>query len=129
MRYENSTLCLVETTASRASCKQRRGRAGRVRPGTCFKLFSRRFEKDLIPSHSVPEMLRVPLEQLCLSLKSMGILDVQMFLGKAVDPPPAINVENALSTLKVLRAVDDVSGELTPLGSHMVWISMSRIWG
>ncbi|KAJ3413929.1 ATPdependent RNA helicase [Chytridiales sp. JEL 0842] len=122
MRFEHSTLCLMETLASRASCKQRRGRAGRVRPGKCFKLFSRRFEKEKMPAHSVPEMLRVPLEQLCLSLKSMGIVDVQSFLGKAIDPPPAIHINNALNTLKVLKAVDEDSRELTPLGSHMASI-------
>ncbi|ORY53926.1 P-loop containing nucleoside triphosphate hydrolase protein [Rhizoclosmatium globosum] len=79
-------LCLVDTLASRASCKQRRGRAGRVRPGTCYKLFTRNLEQTQMASHAVPEILRVPLEQLCLSLKAMGVDDVRCSLGKQFQP-------------------------------------------
>ncbi|KAJ3286106.1 hypothetical protein HDU79_006744 [Rhizoclosmatium sp. JEL0117] len=119
MRYENSTLCLVDTLASRASCKQRRGRAGRVRPGTCYKLFTRNLEQTHMASHAVPEILRVPLEQLCLSLKAMGVDDVKMFLGKAISAPSEQNVDGAVRVLRDLRAVDTVTDKLTPLGKHM----------
>ncbi|KAI9360815.1 P-loop containing nucleoside triphosphate hydrolase protein [Zopfochytrium polystomum] len=120
MHYENGTLCLKDTLASRASCKQRRGRAGRVRPGFCYKLFSRRLEAKMAP-HSVPELLRVPLEQLCLSLKAMGVTDVHGFLAKAIDPPPAMNVQIAVEVLRSLGAVSE-SDELTSLGKHMASI-------
>ncbi|KAJ3402528.1 ATPdependent RNA helicase [Chytriomyces hyalinus] len=122
MRYENSTLCLMETLASKASCKQRRGRAGRVRPGFCFKLFSKGFENREMSDHSVPEILRVPLEQLCLTLKAMGVLNVEEFLGDAIDPPSANNISSAVSLLHDLNAVDRVSGELTSLGRHIATI-------
>ncbi|KAJ3029969.1 UNVERIFIED_CONTAM: hypothetical protein HDU68_010546 [Siphonaria sp. JEL0065] len=119
MQFENSTLCLVDTLASRASCKQRRGRAGRVRPGTCYKLFSENLEQTQMSSHAVPEILRVPLEQLCLSLKAMGVEDVKAFLGKAITPPSGVNIENAVRVLRELHAVDKESEKLTPLGKHM----------
>ncbi|KAJ3081545.1 hypothetical protein HDU99_005408 [Rhizoclosmatium hyalinum] len=119
MRYENSTLCLVDTLASRASCKQRRGRAGRIRPGTCYKLFTRNLEQTQMASHAVPEILRVPLEQLCLSLKAMGVDDVKTFLGKAISAPSEQNVDGAVRVLRDLRAVDKVTDKLTPLGKHM----------
>ncbi|KAG1058549.1 hypothetical protein G6F42_028628 [Rhizopus arrhizus] len=60
----NNMMHLVETWASRASCKQRRGRAGRTRPGKCFKLFTRETDQNKMRAQQVPELLRTPLEQL-----------------------------------------------------------------
>ncbi|KAG1251337.1 hypothetical protein G6F68_012321 [Rhizopus microsporus] len=61
----NSMVHLVETWASRASCRQRRGREGRTRPGQCFKLFTRDTHETKMRDQQVPELLRTPLEQLC----------------------------------------------------------------
>lgn len=85
MRFNGSMLALTEAWASRASCKQRRGRAGRVRAGICYKLFSKRFEETKMPANSEPEMVRIPLEQLCLQVKAMGHDNVREFLGKVRD--------------------------------------------
>lgn len=57
---------LVECWTSVASARQRRGRAGRVREGSCFKLFTRWSEQNHMPAHTLPEMLKTPL--VCLSL-------------------------------------------------------------
>lgn len=85
MQLVNNVLSLQETWASKAACKQRRGRAGRVQPGICYKLFSRKFESKHMVANTIPEMLRLPLEQLCLQIKSMGINDVHSFLAKVVN--------------------------------------------
>ena len=58
---------LVEVSVSKASSRQRCGRAGRVREGVCFRLFSRPMY-DRLSNYSIPEMLRVPLEELCLHI-------------------------------------------------------------
>jgi len=61
---------LVETWATKAATKQRRGRAGRTRPGKCYKLFTRKQEAAM-KTFAVPEILRVPLESLSLQIKVM----------------------------------------------------------
>ncbi|KAJ3099000.1 hypothetical protein HDU97_003527 [Phlyctochytrium planicorne] len=122
MRYEGTMMALTETLASAASCRQRRGRAGRVRPGFCYKLFSKNLETAVMPAHTVPEILRVPLEQLCLTLKAMGIHNVLSFLSKAVDPPPVDNIKLAIDDLKSLNAINVESEELTALGQHLAAI-------
>ena len=58
---------LVEVSVSKASAHQRCGRAGRVQEGVCFRLFARPMF-DRLSKYSVPEILRVPLEELCLHI-------------------------------------------------------------
>lgn len=61
---------LEETMVTRAAARQRRGRAGRTKPGECYKLFTRRDEENM-RKFPVPEILRVPLESLSLQIKVM----------------------------------------------------------
>ncbi|GAB7365447.1 hypothetical protein MBLNU230_g6521t1 [Neophaeotheca triangularis] len=115
----NNMVKLAEVWASRAACKQRRGRAGRVRAGTCYKLYTRSAETKMA-ERPEPEIRRVPLEQLCLSVKAMGILDVPAFLGSALTPPESLAVEGALELLQRMGALDKT--ELTALGRHLSMI-------
>ncbi len=66
-----------------------------------------------------PEILRVPLEQLCLSIKAMGHSDVVEMLSKAIDCPAMANISRAINILKQMNALS-LAGDLTALGSHMV---------
>ncbi|KAG0202841.1 hypothetical protein BGX28_004757 [Mortierella sp. GBA30] len=117
-RMENNMTKLVETWTSFASTRQRKGRAGRTRPGIVYKLFSRKQSLKLAPQQD-PEILRIPLEQLCLSVKAMGEKNVEGFLGRALTPPSLAAIQTALKTLEDLNALDGATGELTPLGRHM----------
>ncbi|KAK3048801.1 putative ATP-dependent RNA helicase ucp12 [Extremus antarcticus] len=107
---------LAEVWASRAACKQRRGRAGRVRAGKCYKLYTRSAESKMA-ERPEPEIRRVPLEQLCLSVKAMGVADVPAFLASALTPPEFQAVDGALKLLGRMGALD--GNEMTALGRHL----------
>jgi ATP-dependent RNA helicase DHX57 len=115
---------LLETFASRDSLKQRRGRAGRVRPGTCYKLVSTAFHSSL-PEHGEPEIRRCSLDQTILSLLFLGLEDgTGNFLRLLLDPPSGESVKSAFYSLEKIGALSR-SGDkttLTPLGNHLAGI-------
>lgn len=115
----NNMRKLEETWASRAACKQRRGRAGRVQAGKCYKLFTRNMEMQMAERPD-PEIRRVPLEQLCLAVRAMGIKDVSHFLSRAPTPPEATAVEASITMLRRMGALD--GEELTALGQQLAMI-------
>ncbi|KAK1778031.1 P-loop containing nucleoside triphosphate hydrolase protein [Copromyces sp. CBS 386.78] len=116
---QNNMRKLEETWASRAACKQRRGRAGRVQAGKCYKLFTRNMEMQMAERPD-PEIRRVPLEQLCLAVRAMGIKDVSHFLSRAPTPPEATAVEASITMLRRMGALD--GEELTALGQQLAMI-------
>ncbi|KAL8690207.1 MAG: hypothetical protein Q9224_004459, partial [Gallowayella concinna] len=116
---QNNMVKLEEVWASRAACKQRRGRAGRVRAGKCYKLYTRNAEAKMA-ERPEPEIRRVPLEQLCLSVKAMGVVDVPGFLQSALTPPENLAVGSAMELLRRIGALED--DELTALGRHLSMI-------
>ncbi|KAH0564981.1 hypothetical protein GP486_001629 [Trichoglossum hirsutum] len=117
---QNNMVKLEEVWASRAACKQRRGRAGRVKAGECYKLYTRNAETSKMMERPEPEIRRVPLEQLCLSVKAMGVRDVPSFLASTLTPPASTAVEGAMELLGRIGALD--GEELTALGRHLAMI-------
>uniref|UniRef100_A0A2K6FDA9 RNA helicase n=1 Tax=Propithecus coquereli TaxID=379532 RepID=A0A2K6FDA9_PROCO len=94
-------------------------KAGRCRPGICFRLFSRlRFQNML--EFQTPELLRMPLQELCLHTKLLAPVNCPIadFLMKAPEPPPALIVRNAVQMLKTIDAMDTWE-DLTELGYHL----------
>lgn len=116
---QSQAMKLETVWQSQAEGRQRRGRAGRVREGKCFHMYTVEAYHEM-QSKPDPEILRTPLEQLCLSIKAMGLHDVRDFLSQTVTPPAVTSVDSALALLNTMGALD---GErLTPLGSHMAAI-------
>ncbi len=118
LRYDPATGMnrLVTGAVSRASAEQRRGRAGRLGPGVCFRLYSRHDFNSFLP-FTQPEILLSDLSQLALELAVWGVRDPA---GLAwLDAPPAAAWESGLRLLVDLGAVD-TEGAATEIGKAMV---------
>lgn len=104
---------LLVSPISKASAQQRAGRAGRTRPGKCFRLYTEgAFQKELV-DQTHPEILRSNLSSTVLELKKLGIDDLVHF--DLMDPPAPETLMRALEELNYLACLDD-EGELTALG-------------
>ncbi|KAF2135944.1 uncharacterized protein K452DRAFT_303153 [Aplosporella prunicola CBS 121167] len=104
---------LLVSPISKASAQQRAGRAGRTRPGKCFRLYTESaFKKELI-EQTYPEILRSNLSATVLELKKLGVEDLVHF--DLMDPPAPETLMRALEELNYLACLDD-EGELTALG-------------
>ncbi|AET40867.1 RNA helicase Ecym_7009 [Eremothecium cymbalariae DBVPG len=115
---KDNTTRLVETFISKAEAKQRRGRAGRVREGYSYKLFSKNIYADMLES-PIPEIKRIPLESLYLSVKAMGVNDVLKFLATGIDPPSASALSKSEQMLITAGLLDDSEKSLTELGKYI----------
>ncbi|KAJ7070917.1 P-loop containing nucleoside triphosphate hydrolase protein [Mycena amicta] len=109
---------LVETFVARSNAAQRRGRAGRVRAGLCFHLFTKLRHDTQMAEHPLPEMMRLSLSDLALRIKIMKVnlgTSVEDVLSRALDPPIPLNVQRAISMLVEVGALT-ASEDITPMG-------------
>ena len=107
---------------SKASARQRTGRAGRVKPGVCIRLYSPEdFEKR--DEFTEPEIRRSNLANVVLQLRSLG-LELENF--PFLQPPPNSAFRGAYKTLFELGALtaDNASGQVTKLGREMTRLPM-----
>lgn len=104
---------LLVSPISKASAQQRAGRAGRTRPGKCFRLYTEGAFKTELIDQTYPEILRSNLSSTVLELKKLGIDDLVHF--DLMDPPAPETLMRALEELNYLACLDD-DGNLTPLG-------------
>ncbi|KAF9366659.1 DEAH-box ATP-dependent RNA helicase prp22 [Mortierella sp. NVP85] len=107
---------LLVVPISKAAATQRAGRAGRTRAGICFRLYSKEsFETDM-DEETVPEIKRTGLTGTVLSLKGLGIMDVNGF--EFLDRPGQEELSAALRELYMLGAIDQF-GRMTEVGEGM----------
>jgi ATP-dependent helicase HrpB len=116
-RYEPDVgLTRLETVrVSRAAADQRRGRAGRVEPGVCYRLWEEPQTAALEP-YGQPEILAADLSSLVLDLAQWGIADPATLVF--LDPPPAAALGEARTLLVDLGAIDG-SGRITAEGKAL----------
>ena len=107
---------LLVSPISKANAQQRAGRAGRTRPGKCFRLYTEKTYHAEMQENTYPEILRSNLATVVLQLKKMGIDDLVHF--DFIDIPAPGTLMRALELLNYLGALDDV-GNLTQLGASM----------
>ena len=110
-----SGMSRLETVrVSRASADQRRGRAGRLGPGVCYRLWR---ESDKLAASGTPEMLAADLAELVLELASWGVSDADSL--RWLDPPPAAAYSQARELLQELGALD-ATGRITAHGRELL---------
>ncbi|KAL7694852.1 putative R3H domain, DNA/RNA helicase, ATP-dependent, DEAH-box type, R3H domain superfamily [Plasmopara halstedii] len=122
---------LQTTWVARANCMQRTGRAGRVRAGICFRLFSKERYKTAMKDFMLPELLTTPLEELLLQIKllqlekKLHISDAKDFLLEAMDAPSQTSIDASLHRLEDMHAIVNngkCKQALTLLGWHLAHI-------
>ncbi|HCM77691.1 MAG TPA: ATP-dependent helicase HrpB [Cytophagales bacterium] len=111
----NSALSRLETVMiSQDSADQRAGRAGRLGPGTCYRLWTKATHSQLA-SHRVPEIMEADLASLVLDMAQWGIIDIKQLTW--LTPPPKGAVAQASELLHELNALEN--GRITEHGKKM----------
>ncbi|ORZ34237.1 putative pre-mRNA splicing factor RNA helicase [Catenaria anguillulae PL171] len=107
---------LLVTPISQAAARQRAGRAGRTRPGKCFRLYTEKSFDEALQANTYPEILRTNLGNIVLQLMNLGVRDLVHF--DFMDPPAPETMMRALELLNYLGAISD-EGTLTETGKLM----------
>lgn len=110
------TSSLIETQVSKASCNQRRGRAGRTQPGTCYRLYPKK-DFETRPMYTTEEIYRTDLSEVILQMADLGITDFTGF--DFISPPGIENIHGAVETLNMLGALAP-DNSLSSTGKMMV---------
>jgi ATP-dependent RNA helicase DDX35 len=112
---------LTATPVSKASATQRAGRAGRTKPGKCFRLYTES-NFQALDEATIPEIQRSNLAPVILQLKALGIDNIVRF--DFITSPPAELVIRALELLYSLSALDDYAKLTRPLGIRMAELAV-----
>jgi ATP-dependent helicase HrpA len=109
------TSSLIEKSISRASANQRKGRAGRTRPGTCYRMYSKD-DFDRRPLFTQEEIYRTDLSEVVLRMAELGITDFEAF--DFINSPGRGGIAGAVEILRLLDALEE-DRSLTNIGRMM----------
>uniref|UniRef100_A0A5B7BFG4 RNA helicase n=1 Tax=Davidia involucrata TaxID=16924 RepID=A0A5B7BFG4_DAVIN len=113
---------LVVAPISKASARQRAGRAGRVRPGKCYRLYTEEYFVNEMCAEGIPEMQRSNLVSCVIQLKALGIDNILGFDWPASPSPEAM--VRALEVLYSLGILDDDAKLSSPAGFQVAEIPL-----
>ncbi|GAA0169068.1 RNA helicase [Lithospermum erythrorhizon] len=113
---------LVVAPISKASARQRAGRAGRVRPGKCYRLYTEEYFMNKMDSAGIPEIQRSNLASCVIQLKALGIDNILGFDWPA-SPSPEVMIR-ALEVLYSLGIIDDDAKLTAPTGFQVAEIPL-----
>ncbi|CAD2220552.1 ATP-dependent RNA helicase DHX36 [Angomonas deanei] len=120
---------LKASLISKANGTQRRGRAGRCRAGVCVHLLSREVY-DALPDFLQPDIVRSPLEEVCLQIKAIRPDErCQHVLSRAMDAPPTTSVKFAVDFLTEMGALTEKEEQLTNLGRALAQLPVHPLLG
>ena len=114
------TSSLIETPISKASCQQRKGRAGRTAPGSCYRLYPRR-DFETRQEYTTEEIFRTDLSEVVLRMAELGIKDFENF--DFISKPSLEGIKGAMETLYMLKALNP-DRTLSDIGKMMVWFPL-----
>ncbi|KAH0802047.1 pre-mRNA-splicing factor ATP-dependent RNA helicase DEAH1-like isoform X1 [Histomonas meleagridis] len=107
---------LLVTPISQAAANQRSGRAGRTRPGKCYRLYTESSYNNQLEKQTIPEIQRTDLSSVILTMLATGIKDIIHF--PFIDAPPQTQLAVAIQELYHLGAINN-NAELTEIGNLM----------
>lgn len=113
--------------ASKANCRQRAGRVGRLRSGRVYRMVTKAFYQQQMQEFGIPEMLRQPLQNSVLRAKELGMGSPVDILALALSPPNLSDIQNTILLLKEVGALfptvdgvyDEKDGDITFWGTIM----------
>jgi Helicase conserved C-terminal domain len=122
---------LTPTWISRASAKQRAGRTGRVRPGTVYRLYTKKAYVQYMDEFEPGEMVRIPLDSVILMLKEMLDEKVTPVLLGCLEPPNTSSIDRSFESLHQWNFIESPTddGKITVLGSFVTSLGMDLRFG